>query len=154
MESENPSNLIPSFLFRNTFLCETSRSFLNVNNMSVLSTHTEPNQNMSQNKKRIVLPRKAEENSNKTTSLVTLIVGFVGATIAIVVSNLTLTNKAIGALALAFVGYAVYNELDKYFAKITSRARKNSEAKENFYLQLLRMNNMSVLFTLKHGFFV
>jgi uncharacterized membrane protein YeaQ/YmgE (transglycosylase-associated protein family) len=107
---------------------------------------------MSKNKEVIVLSRKTEENLNRTTSLVTLVVGFVGATVAILVSNLTITNKAICALALAFVGYAVYNEIDKHFTKITSKARKNSRAKENFYWQLLRMNNRSVLFTLKHGF--
>ena len=80
------------------------------------------------------MSRKTEENLNKTTSLVTLVVGFVGATVAIVISNLTLTSKTIGALALAFVGYTIYNELDKHVAKITSKARENKEKQRKTFI--------------------
>jgi|Deesub1362B_J571_1020462.scaffolds.fasta_scaffold11307_2 uncharacterized membrane protein len=50
-----------------------------------------------------------------------LIVGLLTSTVTIVVSNLSDTNKAIGALALALVGYIVYNELTKHFSKTHSK---------------------------------
>jgi hypothetical protein len=64
-----------------------------------------------------VLSRKTEEKSGKATAYVTLAVGLLTAGVVIYVSTLTDISKAIGALALAFAGYALYNELDKYFSK-------------------------------------
>jgi ABC-type uncharacterized transport system permease subunit len=68
-----------------------------------------------------VLPRKTKENSRKPETLVALLVGLLMAFVTIWVSNLTDTNKAIGALALALIGYAGYNELTKHFSKSGSK---------------------------------
>jgi positive regulator of sigma E activity len=67
------------------------------------------------------LPRKTEENTRKAGVVVTLFVGFLMATVTILVSNLSDTNKAIGALALIIMGYIAYNELTKHFSKSRSK---------------------------------
>ena len=105
-----------------------SRLFLKTDNSSILSANVEPNKNMLKNKETRILSRKTEDNLNKTTSLITIIVGFVGASVEILVSNLTVTNKAIYTVTLALIGYAIYNK-----------------TKENFYCQLSRLDNSSIL---------
>ena len=67
----------------------------------------------------------------KKSWLVTLIAGFINAIIAIIVSNFNATNKAIIIIALIFIEYAVYSELNKHFTN------------ENL---ILLKNNTTVLF--------
>ena len=67
------------------------------------------------------MPRKTEENSRKAGVVVALFVGLLMATVTVIVSNLSDTNKAIGALTLTIVGYIAYNELTKHFSKSRSK---------------------------------
>jgi hypothetical protein len=56
----------------------------------------------------VVLPRKTDDDW-----LITLIVGLLMAIVTVFVSNLSDTSKAVGALALIFGGYVVFNEMSK-----------------------------------------